>query len=198
MVFDYKGRLMKADSCAQSFLAAVGIELSVDARLRIDALDTTDAKAKSDCELPAWLDPRWIEPIIEGNERLATVVQIPDAGRRRVPFADGGLPTYKLRRVVEFVEAQLDRPITLGRLATSVNLSPFHFHRQFKRSVGVTPKQFIHRLRIDRAKSLLSKSDLPLAQVAMKVGFADQSHFTAAFRRATSMTPGRYRNVSTA
>jgi AraC-like DNA-binding protein len=195
MVFDHKGRLVKADICAERILAAVGVDLTRDSRLRIDALDTTDAKP-GNLELPAWLHPEWIEPVVDGNERLGTVVQIPDPARSTVPLAPGGLPAYKLRRALEFIEAHFDRQITLARLAAVVNLSPFHFHRQFKQSAGFTPRKYIYQLRIERAKTLLSESDLPLADVAVQVGFADQSHFTVAFRRATSMTPRTYRNAS--
>lgn len=196
MVFDHKGRLVKADTCAERILAAVGVDLTRASRLRIDALDTTDAKPHGDLELPGWLDPEWIEPVIEGNERLGTVVQIPERARSSASLASGGLPAYKLRRAIEFIEAHFDRPITLARLAAVVGLSPFHFHRQFKRSAGLTPQKYIYQLRIEQAKTLLSESDLPLAEVAIQVGFADQSHFTVAFRRATSMTPRTYRNAS--
>jgi AraC-like DNA-binding protein len=196
MVFDHKGRLVKADTCAERILATVGVDLTRDSRLHIDALDTTDAKPKGDLELPGWLDPEWIEPVIEDNERLGTVVQIPDRVRSNAPLAPGALPAYKLRRAVEFIEAHFDRPITLARLAAVVDLSPFHFHRQFKRSAGLTPQKYIHQLRIKRAKTLLSESELPLAEIAVQVGFTDQSHFTVAFRRATSMTPRTYRNAS--
>jgi len=126
MVFDHKGRLVKADTCAERILAAIGVELTRDPRLRIDALDTTDAKPQGDSQLPGWLDPEWIEAIIEGNERLGTVVQIPDRARSASPV-QGGLPVYKLRQAVEFIEAHFDRPITLARLAAAVYLSLFEF-----------------------------------------------------------------------
>jgi AraC-like DNA-binding protein len=196
MVFDHKGRLVKADRCAERILATVGVELTRNPRLRIDALDTTDSAHDRDCELPGWLDREWIEPVIEGNERLGTVVQIPDVNQRRTTVR-GGLPSYKLRRAVEFIEAHFDRSVTFAHLAAVVNMSPFHFHRQFKRSTGLTPRDYIHQLRIERAKTLLCQSDLPLADLAVKVGFADQSHFSATFRRATSMTPLTYRKTAT-
>jgi AraC-like DNA-binding protein len=197
MVFDYKGRLVKADTCAELIMAALGVELSRTPRLRIEALDISDAQPLDRTQLPEWLDPAWIEAVIEGNERLGTVVQIPKRARSgALRRAQSGLPAYKLRRAVEFVEAHIDEPINLERLAAVVRLSPFHFHRQFKRSTGLTPSKYVLRARIERAKDLLSDSELPIVEVAAQVGFADQSHFSAVFREATSMTPKTYRNAT--
>ena len=196
MVFDHKGRLIKADTSAERILAAIGVELSRVPGLRVDALDTSSATSPCNSDLPVWLDPEWIRPVIEGNERLGTVVQIQNQARRSAPPARGGLPAFKMRRVVEFIEAHLDRPINLARLAAVVHLSPFHFHRQFKRATGSTPHQYIVQKRIERAKALLSHSQLPLAEVAARVGFADHSHFASTFRKVMSMTPRGFRNAT--
>src|SRR5262245_30776213 len=191
MVFDHKGRLVAADARAALIMALLGVELNGAGRLHIDALDAT-AKTMGGWRLPDWLHPEWIEPVIEGNERLGTVVHIPEA-RRGTASAPGGLPPCQLRRVAEFIHAHIHQPINLAQLAAAASLSPYHFHRAFKRSTGLTPGKYILELRLERAETLLSESDLPLAQVALQVGFADQSHFTAAFRRATSITPRAYR-----
>jgi AraC family transcriptional regulator len=196
MVFDHKGRLIKADTSAERILTAVGVEFSRVPRLRVDALDTSSATPPDNSDLPVWLDPEWIEPVIEGNERLGTVVKIQNQARRSAPSAQGGLPAFKRRRVVEFIEAHLDRPINLARLAAVVHLSPFHFHRQFKRATGSTPHQYIVQKRIERAKALLSDSQLPLVEVAAQAGFANQSHFGSTFRKVTSMTPRGFRNAT--
>ena len=109
--------------------------------------------------------------------------------------AQRGLPPYKLRQALEWIATEIDRPIYLKELAAAVALSPFHFHREFKRSTGMTPRQYVVEVRIERAKSLLAESSLPLAEMAAQLGFADQSHFTAAFRRRMSMTPRSYRTA---
>jgi len=196
IVFDHKGRMVKADARAETVLATVGVELNRYPRLRVEALDTSDASADG-AQLPEWLSSDWIEPVMEGDERLGTVVTIPENMPERDPAPQSGLPLYKLRRIADFIRARIDGPIHLEQLAAAAALSPFHFHRAFKRSTGMTPHQYIVHVRMERAKSLLSGSDMPLAEVAVQVGFADQSHFTAAFRRATAMTPRSYRNANT-
>lgn len=72
-------------------------------------------------------------------------------------------------------------------------MSPYHFVRMFKRWVGLAPHQYVIRRRLERGKELLKGTDLPIAEIALAVGCANQSHFSALFRRATGMTPMSYR-----
>lgn len=103
------------------------------------------------------------------------------------------LPRWKLRRVVEFVEANLANDIRLGDLAGIAGLSTFHFARVFKQATGVTPYHFVRDRRIERARMLLLDDNFDLSHVALACGFASQSHFTAAFSKAVGTAPGRYR-----
>lgn len=105
------------------------------------------------------------------------------------------LSPARLARVVEFIEARLDGEIHLADLARIAGLSLFHFARVFKLATGETPYHFVGSRRLDRARSMLLNSDLPLAQLALACGFASQSHFTAAFTKATGVPPGRYRRL---
>jgi AraC-like DNA-binding protein len=198
LYFDRRGILVKADTRAARALATVGVELNLKGRLRIDALDTSNSAHAGGVGLPDWLDSDWIEAVTEGGERLGSVVLLPERLARNRVLAKGGLPAYKLRRATQFIEAHIDQPIRLEAVAAAVDVSPFHFHRQFKRSTGSTPHQYIVQLRMERAKALLCESELPLVEVAARVGFADQSHFSSIFRRMTSMTPRRYRNAMSA
>jgi AraC family transcriptional regulator len=72
-------------------------------------------------------------------------------------------------------------------------MSTFHFAREFKRATGTTPHQYVVKLRVERAKQLLSKSEMPLVDVGFKSGFSHQSHFTRLFRKVTGTTPQSYR-----
>ena len=103
------------------------------------------------------------------------------------------LSPVRLRRVIELIEANLDRPIGLDDLAAVGGLSPYHFSRMFKLTTGETPYRYVRARRLDRARTLLARTTLPLAEIALACGFANQSHFTAAFGRAGGLSPGEYR-----
>lgn len=102
------------------------------------------------------------------------------------------LPPLKLKRVTDFIEAELGRGISLDDIARIAGLSPFHFSRVFKMATGDTPYRFLGTRRLARARALLSGAT-PLAEIALACGFASQSHFTAAFTKSFGMSPGRYR-----
>ena len=113
-------------------------------------------------------------------------------GTKAAPFR-GGLPPARLRRVEEFLMSHLADNVGLDTLAAIADLSPKHFARAFRQSTGMPPHRWLIERRIDRAKSLLRTADLSLAEIALACGFADQSHFTAAFRKIAGATPGSYR-----
>jgi AraC family transcriptional regulator len=115
------------------------------------------------------------------------------ASSRRASRLRGGLSPAALRRVQLYVEANLDRPIPLADLARRAGLSAYHFARAFKRSMGITPRAFVERRRIARAKALIEDSPLSLAVIATEAGFGTQSRLTTAFRRALGVTPAVYR-----
>jgi AraC family transcriptional regulator len=104
-----------------------------------------------------------------------------------------GLSRERLKRVREYIEAHLDDRLTLTDLAGVACLSPYHFSRSFKQAIGVGPQRYVMQRRLERAKALMRRTNQPLAEIAQRVGFADQSHLTSIFRRETGVTPGRYR-----
>lgn len=105
----------------------------------------------------------------------------------------GGLSATRLRQVTEFIGNHYDREIKLAELAQVAGMSSFHFAREFKRTTGTTPHQYLIKFRVERAKALLAKRDLPLIEVGLRSGFSHQSHFTRLFRRVTGTTPHSYR-----
>ncbi len=112
-----------------------------------------------------------------------------DAQRRRV----GVLAPWQTRRAKELIASNLSGELSLSEIASECKLSIAHFSRAFKASTGITPHGWLQACRIQRAEKLLRNSDLPLADIALQCGFADQSHFTRVFTRITGDTPGVWR-----
>lgn len=103
------------------------------------------------------------------------------------------LPAWRLRRVTEFVDAHLSTPIRIAALADIALLSEGHFHRAFRATTGQTPLEFVHARRVAMAKQLLARSDLSIAQMALRVGFLSPAHFARVFRSMTGQSPSGYR-----
>jgi AraC family transcriptional regulator len=111
------------------------------------------------------------------------------------PPARGGLAEWQRRTVVEFINDNLERNISLKELATLVRLSPNHFSKAFARSMGVPPHHYQLRQRIERAKRLLADPDRSITDVVLATGFTASSNFTTAFRRTTGLTPREFRRT---
>jgi AraC-like DNA-binding protein len=108
-------------------------------------------------------------------------------------YSVGGLAPRALQRVREYVEEHLSENIELETLADIAGLSKWHFARAFKQSVGTPPHFYLVQRRLERAQELLAETDLPLAQIALKSGFSDQSHFSRCFRTLLGLTPRSFR-----
>jgi AraC family transcriptional regulator len=109
-----------------------------------------------------------------------------------------GLSRRQLDRVLDYVEAHLERPLGLDELARLAGRGRTQFITEFKRATGTTPHQYVVTRRIERAKLLLASEELPLHEVAARTGYAHQATFTRAFLVATRMTPGAYRRAQSA
>ena len=110
--------------------------------------------------------------------------------------AIGGLVPFKLRRVIIYIQDHLEQVLSLSTLAEVAQMSPAHFARLFKQVTGRTPHQYVLTCRMSYAKQLLAETDMPLSEIGPEVGCADQSHFTALFRKYVSVTPQIYRNTT--
>jgi AraC family transcriptional regulator len=104
-----------------------------------------------------------------------------------------GLTFAQERAVRDYVQEHLGESIRLQDMAGSAALSRYHFTRRFRRSIGTTPHDYVLGQRVEQAKTLLQRTDVPLLDVACRCGFADQSHLTREFRKRVGTTPGRYR-----
>src|SRR3954468_5847404 len=105
----------------------------------------------------------------------------------------GGLAPHKLQKVLTYIDEKLAEPVGVRDLASQVHMSPFHFARRFKQAVGTPPHAYITHVRIERAKRLLATTNLPLIEVATRVGYRTQAHFTGVFHRYVGTTPRSYR-----
>src|SRR5262245_43042736 len=131
----------------------------------------------------------------ESLANLLAVHLVRNASGPRPPASrsDGALPQRKLRAVVEYVEEHLDVSPTLGQMAAIAHLSAYHFTRQFKAATGLPPHQYVILRRVERAKLLLQRGDLSLAEIAVGAGFTDQSKFSHTFKRVVGVSPRQFR-----
>ena len=140
----------------------------------------------------------WAEP---GERLLASSLAhdiidhavLNQVGLRQGLKLKGGLAPHQRRQLLDFIEANLEQPLTLGELALRCNLSAYHFARMFRASFGLPPHQYLLARRLHRACQLLRMGALPLGEVALSCGFASASHFSNRFRQALGATPGAYR-----
>lgn len=121
---------------------------------------------------------------------VSHLVQRSEAERKPVKFF--AMPPWRLRRVHEYVEANLNEPLDLLALAEVAGLSVRHFARAFREELGETPHRWLMARRLERAMELLKRDEMPLAQIADACGFAGQSHFTKVFKQMTGESPMRW------
>jgi AraC family transcriptional regulator len=169
------------------------------ARLTIPSLNAVDlpalraAMTAVDAELAGDLGG----PLLA--ESLANVVAIHLlrdilSPRRPAVRRPATLSRANLCAVIEYIEEHLDGSPKLAQMAAHAGLSSTYFASQFKRSTGLAPHQYVIQRRIERAKQMLqANGDLPLAQVALRAGFSDQSQFSLHFKRLVGVTPGQFK-----
>ena len=103
------------------------------------------------------------------------------------------LPPVRLRRVVDFIEANLEQPLTLNLLAHVAGLSVFHFARVFRQATGFSPYRFVSERRLLRAQRLLMSPEMSVQDIALACGFPRHANFSAAVTRARGMSPSAFR-----
>ena len=114
------------------------------------------------------------------------------AGVQKPPVAPlrGGLSAAHKRRTLELMELNVGSPLSVVTLANEIGLSPAHFTRVFKETMGMAPHRFLLTLRLQHARRMLDGPDASVSDVAHRTGFADQAHLTRLFKREFGLTPG--------
>lgn len=114
----------------------------------------------------------------------------------KMALDDRPLDANQINQICAFIEAHLSEDFTVADLAMLAHFSPAHFARAFKATIGQPPHRYVMQQRIEKAKQLLSRTRLPIAEIALAVGFANKSHFAAQFHRLVGASPKVYRDSS--
>jgi AraC family transcriptional regulator len=117
-------------------------------------------------------------------------------GYTNLPWSDERpllhVPPSAVRRALDYIEDRPNGRISLDELAAAAGLSRFHFSRVFRKQVGMSPAAYVEHSRLERAKAMIRLGQLPLADIAYVLGFADQSHFSRRFRRHEGCSPSAF------
>lgn len=117
------------------------------------------------------------------------------ATRPKLSSYTNGLSQATFTLVKDYINDHLQQDLKLDELAAIAQISPYHFLRLFKQSLGATPHQYILQCRIEKAKLLLQQSQLSIAEIANQVGFCDQSHLTRCFKQSLGVTPKQFQQA---
>jgi AraC family transcriptional regulator len=134
---------------------------------------------------------RSISRVLRRDDDRPPLRLLPDSGTVRHRFR-GGLAGGALRRVRAYIDDHIGEHISLDELARQAGVSRFHFARQFRLSTGESAMGYLRRVRIERSKRILQTRDATIAEVAARLGFSDQSHFTRTFGRLVGVSPGSF------
>jgi AraC family transcriptional regulator len=118
------------------------------------------------------------------------------AARREVPLPKRNSPPSWLAQAQEFLHANFTQAVRVADLAAQLGVHPVHLARVFRAHFGASPASYVRRLRLEWSRMQLSTSSRSLSELALEAGFADQSHFSRAFKRHTGLTPEQYRQAT--
>lgn len=145
-----------------------------------------------------WLASRLRNEIVSGeagSPLIAEGITLEMLGQltRARTVTDRKTPRWVLT-VAERLNEEFTLPFTNEELAADAGVHPVHLAAAFRRYYNQTIGEYVQRLRVERATALLHRLDMPLTEIALECGFADQSHLTRVFKRRTGITPGAFRD----
>jgi AraC family transcriptional regulator len=213
LAVDRSRKLIGADHAARKFLKSTGRRFEPGLTVsEFFGCDFTPGRGRRYCDVAVHLQScdassPWLALITPpdlgavqggGRERLQIHTRprldVLDTGsiaaEREQP---GGLPARMLTSIEEYIDLNLEKDLSVEELASRLGISPSYFARSFRSSVGLAPHAYVMRRRLLRALELLASTDLPLIDIALATGFADQSHFCRRFHQMTGMPPRTYR-----
>ncbi len=106
------------------------------------------------------------------------------------------LSRTQLRRSMDYIHENLHSDVSLSEIAAAANMSKYHFAKSFRQAIGIAPHKYLVKVRMEKARNLLSSDDLSIEEIANRVGYADKGHFSAQFLKIVGITPHRYRRGS--
>lgn len=172
---------------------AGGVDLAPRLRCRDELLRRLALDLIAEVEREALPDRVYLESL--AHTLIVHLIRRHSVARIGPPSPKRGLPPNTLALVIDHIHAHLGEALTLDAIARVADISPSHFVALFKRSTGLTPHQYVVTRRIASAKALLVQTRMPIAEIASRTGFADQSHLTRLMRRQIGLTPKALRDV---
>ena len=142
-----------------------------------------------------------VKPFKQNDLRIAIEIALNNFGHRKIDFSyspekfiksDG---PYKIQKVINYIHDNLNAKLSIADLADIVEMSPFYFARTFKMHLQMSPAQYITKCKIEKSKALLTETELTILQVALEIGFDNQSYFSQVFKKNTGKTPEYFRKI---
>jgi AraC family transcriptional regulator len=131
--------------------------------------------------------------LLEATSLLRRQIDPPIA--REAPDGRGRLLPWQARKVCEYIDRHITRPVLVADLCALVQRSEAHFSRTFKCTFGESPHSFVVRRRVELAARYMLTTDASLSDIALRCGFTDQAHLSKQFRQARSQTPAAWRRA---
>jgi AraC family transcriptional regulator len=181
-------------------------------RRKVLAMDMHVGETAAGSQVGAAQSHEWVRPVIalldaavcQLDRELAvhsTIVHAASLLRKQISSQvaqgnsdeRGRLIAWQARKVRDYIDSHITGPILVSELCSLVRLSEAHFSRSFKRAFGQSPHAFVLRRRLEFAAEFMLQTDIPLSDIALRCGFADQAHFSKQFRQSNGLNPSAWR-----